>query len=240
MSVRAYYDRYWTGAQGESEARRFGSPTREEQQLFQRCVLANDTCLDVGCGDGISASYLDKLARSCIGVDVSSRAVEIALGRGIDAREIDDAAELPFPDQSFDVVVCFEVLEHLFDPLAAARETRRLLKPGGRLLATIPNASFWRERGDMLLGYWEPSSDRLDRTEPWRSPHIRFFHVRSLTAMLEAAGFSTVVVTGMQDQALFARMPGIRKVNRQPGPSARALARRWPTLFAPRLAAVAS
>lgn len=49
-----------------------------------------------------------------------------------------DAAHLPFGDDSFDVVVCFEVLEHLADHTSALREAARVMRPGGRLLVTVP------------------------------------------------------------------------------------------------------
>ena len=50
----------------------------------------------------------------------------------------------------FTVVVCFEVLEHLFAPHLAVAEMHRVLEPGGVLIATVPNVAYWRRRLDFL------------------------------------------------------------------------------------------
>jgi SAM-dependent methyltransferase len=171
-------------------------------------------------------------------VDVSEAAIKVAQSRGFDAIQIDDASVLPFEAESFDVVVCSEVLEHLFEPQLAAAEAFRVLRPQGRLIVTVPNAAYWRDRIDALFGIWQPGGDDSGRTEPWRSPHIRFFRPVTLKRMLLEAGFDQVEVSGLPSP-LLGRVPQLRKVARQPGVLARTAAQLWPSLLAGGVGAIA-
>ena len=228
MSVHEYYERYWSD---EGYNPRRDGPSDSLRMLFERYVRS-DECLDLGCGDGgTSGVYLTSRARSYLGVDVSEAAIRSARDRGFEALKIDDACDLPFEDASFDVIVCSEVLEHLFAPLAAATEAFRLLRPGGRFIVTVPNAAYWRDRIDALFGVWQPGGDDRGRREPWRSPHIRFFRPVTLRQMLATAGFSRVEVIGVP-APLFGRIPLLRRFSPSPGLPARAAARIVPSLLA--------
>lgn len=234
--MRDYYERYWSDA--GYNPRRDG-PSEPLLHMFGRYVGANDDCLDLGCGDGgTSGIYLAQHSHSYIGVDVSEAAIEFAKARGLEAVRIDDASALPFEDGSFDVVVCCEVLEHLFEPHLAAAEAFRVLRTGGRLIVTVPNAAYWRDRVDALFGVWQPGGDDCGRSEPWRSPHIRFFRPPTLKRMLRHAGFDHVEVIGLPSP-LLERVPVLRRLSRQPGGLARAAARVSPSLFAGGIGAVA-
>ncbi|MEA2276715.1 MAG: hypothetical protein QOI62_1424 [Solirubrobacteraceae bacterium] len=95
--------------------------------------------LDVGCGSAWLAAHYDDYT----GVDGSADAVAAAAARGreIVLADVDDP--LPFPDASFDGVVLKDLLEHVRDPVAVVRETRRVLRPGGRVFASSPDAQRW-------------------------------------------------------------------------------------------------
>jgi SAM-dependent methyltransferase len=191
-----YYETYWSSAGHQP----IGGLSGDVRRLFERHIGAGSSCLDVGCGDGRTAGvWLSQQARQYTGVDVSSRAVEMARSIGLDAVCIEDAAALPFPDSSFDVAVCLEVFEHLFDPQLAAGEIARVLRPGGVLLATVPNVSHWKTRVDLAVrGRWDPRGDRLSVAQPWRDPHVRFFTPSSLGRMLRQRGFDDITVGGRQ------------------------------------------
>jgi methionine biosynthesis protein MetW len=231
-----YYDTYW---RTEEWATR---PPVKLVELLTQHVSATDRCLDVGCGDGgTSGVWLRDRASAYVGVDISESAVRMARERGLDAQQIEDAADLPFAQDSFDVAICSEVLEHLFQPQLALIEIRRVLRPGGRLIATVPNVAHWRNRLDLaLLGRWNPRGDHLSPSEPWRDPHVRFFTVRSLASLFEQTGFDGEEVGGHAEHGFAHHVPGVRRLVRTPlaGPRSRRIAAALPALLAGNIYAV--
>jgi len=86
-----------------------------------------------------------------------------------------DITSIPVPDQSFDVVLCTEVLEHVPEPIAAVRELARVLKPGGRLFLTAPLGSWLHQEPHHFYGGYSPhwyrrflpaAGLRIDALEP--------------------------------------------------------------------------
>lgn len=100
---------------------------------------ADARLLDVGCGGAWLAEHFDDYA----GVDVSSDAVAAARERGLDVRAIAPGDGLPFDEAEFDAIVLKDVLEHVPDPVALVLEVRRVLRPGGRVFASSPDAQRW-------------------------------------------------------------------------------------------------
>jgi SAM-dependent methyltransferase len=95
--------------------------------------------LDVGCGGAWLGDHFERYT----GVDVSPEAVGAAQGRGIEVLQIEPGQALPFPDQSFDGVVLKDVLEHVGDPVALVRDVHRVLRSGGKVFASSPDAQRW-------------------------------------------------------------------------------------------------
>lgn len=95
--------------------------------------------LDIGCGTGWLAEHFS----SYTGIDGSSDAVARAVeaGRNVIAGDVD--VRLPFPDEAFDAVVMKDLLEHVRDPVALVSEARRVLRRGGLLFASSPDAQRW-------------------------------------------------------------------------------------------------
>jgi len=141
--------------------------------------------LDVGCGEGRHAlsAYL-KPGVDVVGVDLGIQDLQTAAARIGDLSEYDpqgrilfgcaDALCLPFADESFDVVICSEVLEHIPNYIAAIAELSRVTKPGGHLCITVPRA--WPER----ICWWLDS--QYSKTP---GGHIRIFTTSDLRREVE-------------------------------------------------------
>jgi len=95
--------------------------------------------LDVGCGTGWLADHFADYT----GLDGSFDAVAAAGERDRNVALHNVAEPLPFADASFDGVVMKDLLEHVPDPVALVREVRRVLRPGGRVFASSPDAQRW-------------------------------------------------------------------------------------------------
>ena len=241
-----YYDRYWSRDAAAEQAGMYAAL----EALLGPHAAAGASWLDVGCGNGRTVGLW---ARQCgvhyTGVDVAPEAVRQAKDAGLEAYVLEAPPALPFGTASFDTAVCMEVFEHLFEPQLTAAEILRVLRPGGTLLATTPNAAYWRRRLDLgVLGRWNPAGDEKSLSEPWRDPHIRFFTPASLRAMLEASGFENPVV-GAHWGVFAADLPGVsrlvtqaragRDVERRASAPYRLLQARFPSLFGLRLHASA-
>jgi SAM-dependent methyltransferase len=96
--------------------------------------------LDAGCGTGANLTHFQSRTNRVYGIDLSPDALHHCVARRHHTLARASAATLPFPDGIFDVVLSCDVLYHqgIADPIAALRELRRVLKPGGLLLLNLP------------------------------------------------------------------------------------------------------
>ncbi|HVH51120.1 MAG TPA: class I SAM-dependent methyltransferase [Gaiellaceae bacterium] len=123
------------------------------------------TVVDVGCGLGAARTHLPERA-SYVGIDVSEQALELARklpGSGGDFRH-GGFPRLPVDDESCDFAVCLEVLEHLPDDAQAVADLRRIVRPGGYLLVSVPSTYYWPEYRQLmghLRHYTGTSLERL-------------------------------------------------------------------------------
>lgn len=109
--------------------------------------------LDVGCGTGRNVALLGDFGRA-FGADPSPEALAIGRGLGLADRLVGAEAErIPFRDGTFDLVAALDVLEHLEDDRAGLLEIRRVLRPGGYLLAAVPAYRFLWSEHDEALGH---------------------------------------------------------------------------------------
>src|SRR4249920_2993566 len=135
--------------------------------------------LDLGCRYGaLTRWYLE--GNDVVGMDVDREALAEAAGLGIETHWGDVEEPFPFPDGSFDVVVAGELLEHVREPGAVVGEARRVLRRGGRLVASVPNAFRLKNRVRFALG-------RRPETDP---THLHIFRPDDVRALL--AGWEDV------------------------------------------------
>jgi methionine biosynthesis protein MetW len=241
LDTARYYDEYWSGSTGWSPPPGLDDDLRA---WLDPLMVPGRKALDVGCGDG--ARYGARVHASGVevhGVDISEVAVESARARGINARVASLADPLPYPNATFDVIICLEVLEHLVNPAVVTHEIARVLKPGGLALLSVPNSAFWTTRVELMFtGHFNPrGSPVTQRAFPWRDPHLRFFNARSLIAMLAESGLRTVKSGGLECQ--FLRIRGAQQMlggTSWVDAPLSAIGRRWPSLLARRCIVLAT
>jgi SAM-dependent methyltransferase len=151
--------------------------------------------LDVGCGNG---RFGEQLKTSFPGLEVCSVG-PVAESQAAATHLLDHAllghfdTALQLPDNYFYVVVFNDSLEHFPDHVPALELALRLLKPGGAVVASIPNIRYWPQLQKYLIeGDWRyESAGVLDRT------HLRFSTRKSVLRELAAAGFEMQSIEGI-------------------------------------------
>ncbi|WP_433601942.1 class I SAM-dependent methyltransferase [Nocardia sp. CA-135953] len=149
-------------------------------RLLERC--AGKTVLEAGSGEGYGANMIADVATDVIGLDYDISAVEHVRARYPRVEMIQgNLAALPLDDVSVDVVVNFQVIEHLWDQSQFIRECLRVLRPGGELLISTPNRITFSPGRDTPLNPF----------------HTRELNADELTELLVDAGFLVTLMTGV-------------------------------------------
>jgi 2-polyprenyl-3-methyl-5-hydroxy-6-metoxy-1,4-benzoquinol methylase len=139
--------------------------------------------LDVGCGNGSVLKLAQELGWNAEGVDFDAQAVDAARRKGLSVRTGSLSGQ-HYSEESFDLVLMSHVLEHVHDPLDTLGEIKRVLRTGGTLVVTTPNADSWGHR------HFGSSYVSL---EPPR--HLQIFNGNTLTAVANRAGFAQSTVS---------------------------------------------
>lgn len=147
--------------------------------------------LEIGCGSGATGETIKRQHP-----EVVYTGVEIDPGAASEARRVLDRVvtadiervnpeHLDLRPQTFDVILCADVLEHLYDPWTVVRTLRTLLRPEGRLVASIPNSQNIRLVQNLISGYWTYSPQGLlDAT------HVRFFTLHEIGKLFVGNGYT--------------------------------------------------
>jgi ubiquinone/menaquinone biosynthesis C-methylase UbiE len=139
----------------------------------EAAALANNkTVLDLGCNNGYGTVLLGKGHSKVVGLDVSARAIEDAQQRfrnyGINFL-LYDGQTIPFKANSFDLIVSFQVIEHIADSTRYLAEIVRVLRSSGMALFTTPNAAIRLDPG----------------MKPWNQFHVREYRAAELSGLLQ-------------------------------------------------------
>jgi SAM-dependent methyltransferase len=145
--------------------------------------------LDVGASAGTFVKLAGEHGWSAWGIEPSWSGARAALDQGLNF-PIAVAEKLPFPDESFDIVHSHHVFEHLAEPMIAAKEAWRVLRPGGMIFIEVPNQfDNIMFRRDMLFRR-VPQRQRTVRS----IHHLWFFGRSTLRLLLRGAGFKNIKV----------------------------------------------
>jgi len=167
------------------------------EDICRRVTDRRPRILDVGCGTGANLLMLSQYG-DAEGVDVSEDALAFCRERGLENVKLGAAEQLPYDDDTFDLVTALDVVEHLDDDLAGLREMRRVLRPGGRVLLFVPTFMFlWGLQDDV-------------------SNHRRRYRMPELGRVLKQAGFE-IERTTYANITFFMPILAMRKLMRLTG-----------------------
>ena len=121
-------------------------------------IERNDKILDVGCGDGVFSIELAKRGYDIVGMDLSANSINYAkyFSKRSEVKIdflVGDACHFPFANESFDIILCSEVLEHIKDDEDVIKEISRVTKAGGFLFLTTPSDKASTYPGHVRCGY---------------------------------------------------------------------------------------
>lgn len=169
----------------------------ENRDIKALNFLCGKLILDVGCGSGVLSSHIQKnLNAKVIGVDFSPAALKVAKSKGIECYKIDIEEGLPDKwKDKFDSVIISEVLEHIFDTDFVIEQIKKVLKPDGILVLTIPNICRLPYRGLMMFGY-APRFAVEYRATGKEAGHIRAFDIHRIKNLLEDHKFKIEKING--------------------------------------------
>ncbi|NJE84279.1 class I SAM-dependent methyltransferase [Thermococcus sp. CX2] len=158
----------------------------EKWLVFSMLRSRAGKALDLGCGTGNYTIELKKRGFDVIGLDASEGMLEIARAKGLNCIK-GDAYSLPFPDESFDLVLSVTMFEFIHEPEKVIAEIHRVLKPGGEvLIGTMNGRSSWFLFKRLKSLFVETA---------YR--YARFYTPRELELLLKSGGFTEVESAGV-------------------------------------------
>jgi 2-polyprenyl-3-methyl-5-hydroxy-6-metoxy-1,4-benzoquinol methylase len=162
--------------------------------------------LDVGCARGGAADVLRSLgATHLTGIELDEEGARVAQNRYDSVLHGSIESDLPWGIDSFDTILCYDVLEHLYDPWTVVRRLVPLLAPDGRFHVSAPNSrnvALWRPL--VIHGTFPYAPSGLGDVT-----HIRFFTRTDMIAMLDAAGLDVISVSATGGASLKRRLAAV-------------------------------
>lgn len=183
MKLASYYN--------QKEYKKIGG--FRKRAILSFVTKLNSNVLDVGCSDGLLGKILKDEKKSIVwGIDVSTKAVCEAR-KIIDNAFVYDLSNLPndlpleLKDKKFDYLIISEVLEHLLFPENLVKNVRYFMHDNSRLIVTVPNVLFWKNRLKLFFGNFSYTEEGLmDRG------HIHFFSYKSFKEIFQSNDFEII------------------------------------------------
>src|SRR5581483_9124220 len=171
--------------QGYSDDPGFKSVALRDKKLREYITTegVGKTILDVGCADGATMAPLVK-DHVVYGLELADHLAQKAQEKGLQVSVANIEEGFGFADSMFDIVVASEIIEHLANTDFFLSECNRVLKPGGKLILSVPVINNLFSPFILLLFDYPPTS-----SSRYRSPHVRDFTFSTLRVALENNGF---------------------------------------------------
>ena len=168
-------------------------------QITSNIITGGVRILDIGCGAGTFLLELGDLKRiSGVGVDISQKAIEIARMNGVEAyvsdASKDDLSELG----EFEIITCFEVLEHIPNSEVLLRNILSWF-PDADVIVSIPNTGYIASRFRLLMGRF-PKQWHIHPSE-----HLRYWTLRDFRVMVEGMGYKVLQILPVRGFPTLAR-----------------------------------
>ena len=161
----------------------YGGERADVLPLLPERLGAESSVLEIGCGRGATAALIkQRFGCRTVGIELNPKAAEAAEAQ-LD-RVIHGDVQTVEPGEKFDAIVAFELFEHLTDGQAFLERAAGWLRPGGRMVFSVPNVGHYSVVEDLIAGRWDYIPMGL-----LCATHVRFFTRRTLEDWLHAAGF---------------------------------------------------
>jgi len=204
-SVHEFNEKLYKEKFSKNSEKYYKSHLKKFRKILEHVDKDAPKVLEIGCADGLLGRMLiEERGADVHGIDINGTAVKVAITRGVKAKRINlEEKRLDFPANMFDFVICGDVIEHIFDTGLLLSDIRKVLKPGGHLIATVPNTASWYNRIFLLFGYlptWIESASDVYTGNPFMKEscgHIRAFTKRSFIELLKLKGFGIQKVKGV-------------------------------------------
>lgn len=160
-------------ASHEYRLKRFGN---ERIKIMKEFLPSKDSIkyLDVGCSTGFVVEAAKNIGWEAIGIDLNPSAVSFGKSRGLDLRN-SSLDEISFPENYFDAITLFDVLEHLSNPKDILEQSLKYLKKGGIIFIYVPN---FDSASRVLLD--------LDAHFIWPTHHLNYYTPKTLTQLMKS------------------------------------------------------
>lgn len=162
----------------------------------------NSTILDLGCDDGVITQqrFQQKITNpQIVGIDIEINKLQKAKKLGLTVLKADSEYQLPFKNNSFDIISANQLIEHLIKTDSFIKEIYRVLKPNGYLLISTENLASWHNIGALIMG-WQAFSQHISKKTSIGNPlriegnleysknsemHLKIFTSKGLKEILE-------------------------------------------------------
>ena len=151
-------------------------------KLLSQISFAN--CLDIGCASGYMISEIAKSYPKAkyFGIDIYDKAIEYAKKRYPNIKfQVASVAKLPFKNNTFDLILFYETIEHVENPRACLLEIKRVLKKDGTLILAMDSGSLLFR---IIWFLWENTQGKI-----WKGAHLHPFHHSELEQLIGGIGF---------------------------------------------------
>lgn len=166
------------------------------EHLHRYAIATDFVCgknaLDIACGEGYGTALLGQYANNIVGIDISESTINKAQAKYIQKGVefiTGDICKIPFPQETFDVITCFETIEHIDNQEEALKEIKRVMKNDGLLLISTPNKRMYSDKS----GYRNPFHKKELYLEEFKVLlKNKFEHIHIIE---QAVSFSSIMKT---------------------------------------------